>query len=137
MAVIQEVIPEAFADEAEAARSWFAHQQSADFALTAIVDPQDVLSHHADTGARELELILCGQQAGQELCLRERFIVRSEGDGYEVTHLAEPPQDPTAATSIGSPAPMLDPPVGVRAGWLDSVLPQYAFVVLVFYRGFG
>ena len=72
MAVIQEIVPEALSDEAEAARSWFAHQQSAEFKLTAIVDPQDVVARHADTGARELQLILCGQRAGQEVCLRDR-----------------------------------------------------------------
>jgi len=136
MAVIQEIIPEALSDEAEAARSWFAHKQSADFKLTAIVDPQEVAPRHAETGSRELQLILCGQQDGQEVCLRERFAVRSEPNGFEVTHLAEPPRDPTTAPTIGSPAPRLDPPAGVRAGWLESVLPQYAFVVLVFYRGF-
>ena len=35
-----------------------------------------------------------------------------------------------------SPAPLLDPPAGVRTGWLDDVLQKYSFVVLVFYRGF-
>jgi hypothetical protein len=37
---------------------------------------------------------------------------------------------------VGSPAPLLDPPAGVRAGWLDQVPPKHAFTVLLFYRGF-
>ena len=30
----------------------------------------------------------------------------------------------------------LDPPPGARREWIDRVLAQHAFVVLVFYRGF-
>ncbi len=44
MPVIEEVIPDAFAAEAEAARLWFARERSAEFKLTGIVDPQDVLA---------------------------------------------------------------------------------------------
>jgi hypothetical protein len=38
MPVIEEVIPDALAAEAEAARLWFAREQSTEFKLTGIVD---------------------------------------------------------------------------------------------------
>ena len=132
MSHIEETIPDRVAAEAEAARAWFAHEHESDFKLTGIVDPEESLEPDAETGERELQLILCGIQQGQDVCLRERFRVRpiEEEGGFDVTHVAEP------SPEIGSPAPLLDPPTGVRAGWLDGVLPKHAFVVLVFYRGF-
>jgi len=136
MPVIEEVIPDALVAEAEAARLCFAREQSGEFKVTGIVDPQDVLAHDSTGGARELQLILCGHQAGQEVCLRERFAIEPDGDGFAVTHFADAAAGAKGTSKIGSPAPLLDPPPGVRAGWLDEVLPKYAFVVLVFYRGF-
>lgn len=136
MPVIEEVIPEALAAEAEAARLWFAREQRTEFKLTGIVDPQDVLASDSTRGARELQLILCGNQKGQDVCLRERFEIKPDGDGFDVTHLADDAANAKGSSKIGSPAPLLDPPPGVRAGWLDDVLPKYSFVVLVFYRGF-
>ena len=136
MPVIEEVIPDALAAEAEAARLWFAREQSTEFKLTGIVDPQDVLAHDSNSGARELQLILCGNQEGQDVCLRERFEIKPDGDGFDVTHVADDAADAKGSSKIGSPAPLLDPPPGVRTGWLDDVVQKYAFVVLVFYRGF-
>ncbi len=133
---VVEVIPDAFAAEAEAARLWFAREQSTEFKLTGIVDPQDVVPHDSTSGARELQLILCGNQEGQEVCLRERFEIKPDGDGFDVTHLADDAAEAKGISKIGSPAPPLDPPPGERAGWLDDVLQKHAFVVLVFYRGF-
>ena len=136
MPVIEEVIPDAFAAEAEAARLWFAREQSTEFKLTAIVDPQDVLAHDSTSGTRELQLILCGNQEGQDVCLRERFEIKRDGDGFDVTHLDDAGEGRGQSPRVGSPAPLLDPPLGVRACWLDGVLEKHAFVVLVFYRGF-
>ncbi len=129
---VEETIPEAVAAEAEAARAWFAGAQGSPFKLTGIVDPEGSLEPDAATGVRSLQLILCGVQDGQDVCLRERFEVRpgdAAGD-FRVTHLAE------TGPEIGSPAPTLDPPAGVRTGWLDAALAKHAFVVLLFYRGF-
>jgi hypothetical protein len=92
-AVVEEVIPDVLADEAEAARRWFAREQCADFKLTGIVDPQDVLGNESKGGARELQLILCGQQEGQDVCLRERFEIKPDGDGFDVTHLSNESAD--------------------------------------------
>jgi hypothetical protein len=127
---VEEKIPEPFAAETEAARVWFTNERGTEFKLAGIVNPDDVLASDSATGAREFQLILCGSQAGQDVCLRERFEVRRARDGFDVTHLEEPGQE------IGSPAPTLDPPAGVRAAWLDDVLAKHSFVVLVFYRGF-
>ena len=127
---VEEAIPANLADEAEAARAWFARDRGTEFKLTGIVDPEDVCERDQETQTRELQLILCGTRDGQDVCLRERFEVKSGSEGFGVTLL----EDSTPA--VGSPAPLLDPPVGVRAGWLAQVLAQHSFVVLVFYRGF-
>lgn len=124
---IEETIPDELAAEAEAARAWFASDRDAEFKLTGIVDPEAV-SRGGET--RDLQLILCGQERGQDVCLRERFRVTRAGDGLDVEHLDDP------APPVGSPAPLLDPPPGSREGWLDAVIGGHEFVVLLFYRGF-
>jgi hypothetical protein len=124
---IEETIPDELVAEAEAARAWFANDRNAEFKLTGIVDPEAVSGGGA---TRELQLILCGQERGQDVCLRERFRVIRAGDGFDVEHLDDP------APAVGSPAPLLDPPPGTREGWLDAVLGRHEFVVLAFYRGF-
>ncbi len=132
MPQIEEAIPAGLAAEAEAARAYFAAQQAGDFKLTGIVDPNDYLEVDSQTGERSLQLILCGNQDGQDVCLRERFVVKpgpSDGE-FDVEHVAEAPP------AVGSPAPLLDPPLGVRSGWLDQKLQSHALVVLLFYRGF-
>ena len=123
---ISETIPEPLSAPAEAARAWFSAKEGSAFKLTGIVDPENASA--ADS--RELQLILCGVQDGQDVCLRERFRVSPASGGFDV----ELVQDETP--EIGSAAPELDPPAGVRAGWLGDVLPKHAFTVLLFYRGF-
>ena len=123
---IHESIPAHVAQEAEAARAWFSRAEGSEFKLTGIVEPAE----SSPSTTRDLQLILCGEREGQEVCLRERFAVSSFTDGFEVTHVAnETPE-------IGSAAPLLDPPVGVRANWLAKILPKHDFTVLLFYRGF-
>ena len=127
---VEESIPANLVDEAEAARAWFARDRGSEFKLTGIVDPEEIRERDSETDARQLQLILCGSRDGQDVCLRERFEVKPASGGFDVTLLEDSSPD------IGSPAPLLDPPVGVRAGWLKQVLAQHSFVVLVFYRGF-
>jgi len=136
MSRVVEVIPDALAAEAEAARDWFIREQNTEFKLTGIVDPEAVLARASETGARELQLILCGNRDGEDVCLRERFEVKSGSDGFDVIHLEDAGPGSGSHPKIGSPAPLLDPPLGTRAGWLDGVLEKHSFVVLVFYRGF-
>ncbi len=130
MPKVEETIPDALVSEAEAARAWFSKESGSDFKLTGIVDPDDIADRSSIADARELQLILCGSQNGQEMCLRERFELTPSGESFNVVHLKETSSDP------GSPAPLLDPPEGIRKGWLDTVSAKHAFVVLVFYRGF-
>ncbi len=127
---VQETIPPHLVDEAEAARAWFSRDRGSEFKLTGILDPEEPHEREQGAGARELQLILCGQENGQDVCLRERFEIAPASTGFDVKHLDD------SAPDAGSPAPLLDPPVGVRAEWLEKTLPRHAFVVLLFYRGF-
>jgi hypothetical protein len=127
---VEESIPAELAAEAEAARAWFSRNQGSEFEVTGIVDPDQVVAGGTAGPGSPLQLILCGSRDGQDVCLRERFQVEPAGAGFDVTHLAD------AAPDVGSPAPLLDPPAGVRAGWLDETISRHAFVVLLFYRGF-
>ena len=127
---VEESIPAHLVDEAEAARAGFSRERGSEFRLTGIVDPQDVPARDRGTHARQLQLILCGTRDGQDVCLRERFQVKPARAGFEVTLLED------STPGVGSPAPRLDPPAGVRVGWLEQVLARHAFVILVFYRGF-
>ncbi len=129
MPQIQESIPVHLAEASEAARAWFSSDQGTEFKITGIVDAA-AASPGTAGGRQELNLILCGQQDGQDVCLRERFAVAARGEEYAVEHLVE------ADDSLASPAPLLDPPAGERVGWIEQAMAQHAFVVLVFYRGF-
>ncbi len=131
MTQIVESIPAHLSGPAEAARAWFSANEGRAFKLTGIVDPGDAGEPDSDGSAsRELQLILCGERDGQDVCLRERFRVSQATDGFDVSLVAD------ETPELGSAAPELDPPVGVRARWLDEVLPKHAFTVLLFYRGF-
>ena len=123
MALIQEQIPEHLAEPAEAARAWFSADRGSEFKLTGIVDP-------AASPEGPLQLILCGTQAGEEVCLRERFDVRRGSGGFDVEHVEQAPPE------FGSVAPDLDPPAGERVGWLDEVTQRHEITLLLFYRGF-
>jgi len=130
MARVEESIPAHLVDEAEAARAWFSRREGSEFKLTGIVDPEELPERGEATPARQLQLILCGMRNGQDVCLRERFEVKPASTGFDVQLIED------ATPAVGSPAPLLDPPAGVRAAWLQQVLPRHTFVVLVFYRGF-
>ena len=123
MPLIQETIPDHLAEAAEAARAWFSADQGNEFKLTGIVDP-------AESPDGPLQLILCGTQAGQEVCLRESFEIRRAASSFDVAHIEEAPPE------FGSVAPRLDPPAGERAGWIDDAIARHDFTVVLFYRGF-
>lgn len=123
MPSIQETIPDHLVEAAEAARASFSAKQGSEFKLTGIVDP-------AESPVGPIQLILCGTQAGQEVCLRESFDIRRAASGLNVAHIEEAPP------AFGSVAPRLDPPAGERAGWIDEVTARHDFTVVLFYRGF-
>ena len=121
---VNEQIPEALAPRVEAAVAWF--NDSADaagdiFKATGILDANAALQ-----GSDELKLILCGG----DRCEQRTFRVSGESPNFLVEQA-----DPMPLAS-GKPQAELDPPPGARLGWLDSVMAQHAFVVLLFYRGF-
>jgi hypothetical protein len=121
MPSVTETIPEALQGEVSAALAWFNASQDTTFEVTGIVDAEQSL---AETGTRDLRLVLCGG----DRCLQESFRVQHTGDGYQVT-----PLQTDGATEAED---KLDPPPGKLSGWLDKVLPQHEFTLLLFYRGF-
>ena len=125
---ISQEIPKHLEAEAEAARAWFSTHSQNEFKLTGIVDVDRV----GTSSPKTLQLILCGQQHGQDVCLREVFTVTSgtHPNQYDVEHLAD-----TNTSSVASPAPDLDPPSGTRTPWVNEALAKHKFVVLLFYRG--
>lgn len=118
---IVEEIPDALRSEVEASLAWLNAEQGRHFRVTGVVDPQTAEGLGATP--HDLTLILCEG----DRCLRERLRVRALGDRFEIARAQGERLDPPAE---------IDPPPGVRSGWLESVLAQHAFIVLVFYRGF-
>lgn len=120
---VQQQVPEHLQEQANAALAWFSDHKGAEFKITGIVEEEPgALS----VPTNDIQLILCGTLDDQEVCLRETFEVTTD---HHVTYL------PEEDTLPGSPAPELDPPEGTRKGWLDGVLDDTEFVVLLFYRG--
>lgn len=126
MAIVSEVIPESLQPEVDAALAWFNGSQTDTFEVTGIIDVDLTL---ATSTPRELRLVLCGG----DTCQQRSFRVSSSSSGFEIAHSDTDATESSGSTELQSE---LDPPPGPRRGWLDSVLSQHAFVVLVFYRGF-
>ena len=125
MPQVSETIPSALQPRVDAALAWFnASADAADeeFKVTGILDADDALG-----GSDELRLILCGG----DRCEQRSFRVGGESDAWEVRFA-----ESILTTPGAKPQAELDPPPGVRSGWLDQALSQHAFVVLLFYRGF-
>jgi hypothetical protein len=125
MTTVRETIPDDLVPEVEAALAWFNHRRDIAFEVTGIVDPE---AAPEASGARKLRLVLCDG----DRCEQRSFRVTAEGGGYDVALLDDTPSEALAGDEIAE----LDPPPGARRGWLDRVLGQHAFVVLVFYRGY-
>ncbi len=125
MAVVEETIAPALQPDVDAALAWYNAQESDEFKVTGILDPDRALEQ---SGTRELRLVLCGG----DRCEQRSFRVTATGDDYDVAFL----NDASSQEPNGVAQAELDPPPGAMKGWLDRVLSQHAFVVLVFYRGF-
>ncbi len=124
MPTIEESIPAALEAEVAAARRWFNAQEQVPFEVTGILDPDEAV---VENDSRVLRLILCGG----DRCEQRSFRVVKTAEGFDVSFEEDAVAFPDAAVE-----PRMDPPPGVRVGWLDRALAQHAFVVLVFYRGF-
>ena len=125
MPQVSETIPDALKPRVDAALAWFNASADAaedEFKVTGILDAEEALS-----GSDDLRLILCGG----DRCEQRSFLVTGSVDAWAI-ELAD-----TITPQEGDKPPAeLDPPPGVRSGWLDIALSQHAFVVLLFYRGF-
>lgn len=125
MPQVSETIPDGLQPQVDAALAWFntsAEAAGDEFTVTGILDAGVALS-----GSGELRLILCSG----DRCEQRSFRVQGATEDWQVEFA-----DAVAAGQDEKPQAELDPPPGVRSGWLDRVLSQHAFVVLLFYRGF-
>ena len=121
---VSETIPDVLSPRVEAALAWFNASPEAageNFKVTGILDAETALA-----GSDELKLILCGG----DRCEQRSFRVTGSSPNFSVES-----SDDIAAKS-DKPQAELAPPPGVRLNWLDTVMAQHAFVVLLFYRGF-
>ncbi len=121
MPTVVETIPPELQPAANAALAWINSQRNANYKLTGLVDPNP--EWRPESGeATEMGLVLCDN----DICAREQVRIQKHGEGFQV-----------AGVEMDKPSiPVhLDPPEGVRQGWLDEQLSKHAFVVLVFYRG--
>jgi len=126
MPQVSETIPDRLQPRVDAALDWFnASSEAGDetFKVTGILDADKTLE-----ASDELQLILCGG----DRCEQRTFRVSGEIEPFSV-HLTD--RD-LFALQPEKPQADLDPPPRVRADWLDNILSQHAFVVLLFYRGF-
>jgi len=126
MAVVSEVIPQELQAEVAAALAWFNAKQAGTFEVTGIVDAQESIQSNEP---RELHLVLCGGDS----CQKHNFQVAPTNEGYSVTFA---PDSPVVDNSVSSLQAELDPPPGARRNWLDAIIPQHSFTLLLFYRGF-
>ncbi|MCH2171983.1 hypothetical protein MK489_14450 [Myxococcota bacterium] len=115
-------IPPELKPAAEAALAWVNEKRGAQFEVTGLVNADLALDAYPDQ-EMELGLVLCDG----DICLREQVLVQITGEEFRIT---------SAKLGEGGIPPELDPPSGVRKGWLDDQLQKHAFTVLVFYRGF-
>lgn len=125
MLQVSETIPDLLAPRVAAAVAWFNASAEADgdeFKATGIIGAEETLS-----GSDELKLIMCGG----DRCEQRTFRVTGSNNAWMIKLIDAP-----APMAGSKPQAELDPPPGVRSGWLSAALSQHAFVVLLFYRGF-
>ena len=121
---VSETIPSALIERVDAAVAFFNDSDLAagdTFRATGIIDADNALDQSGD-----LKLILCGG----DRCEQHSFRVSGTGSSWLIEILNAQP------AIGGKPQGELDPPPGARLPWLDAVIAQNAFVVLLFYRGF-
>ena len=114
-------IPQALRGPAEAALEWINAQRQPPSGLTGLVD-YDAALNAAPGQSFEMGLVLCDGN----ICSREQVRVTPVENDYTFNLVdAAPREIPT----------LLDPPIGIRSSWIDTVLARHEFVVLLFYRG--
>ena len=121
---VSETIPAALSERVDAAVAFFNDSDLAagdTFSATGIIDADNALDPSSD-----LKLILCGG----DRCEQHSFRVSGTGSPWSIEFVNGQP------AAEGKLQAELDPPPGARLPWLDAVIAQHAFVVLLFYRGF-
>ncbi len=118
---VSEETPSELQAASKAALEWINATRESHYEITGVIDAEDTVAR-ARERSFELGLVLCDG----DVCAREQVVVERSADGYRVS-----------AADVGDPRvpPLLDPPIGVRTGWLNAQLDKHKFVVLVFYRG--
>jgi hypothetical protein len=118
---VSEEIPGELQAASAAALEWVNAARESNFEITGVIEAEDTVAR-ARADSFELGLVLCDG----EVCAREQVVVERSAEGFRVS-----------AADVDDPLipPLLDPPTGVRTGWLDAQLDRHKFVVLVFYRG--
>ena len=80
MPTVVEEIPTPLQPAANAALAWINSQQSANYKLTALVDPD--LSWQVDAGMpTDMALVLCNE----DTCVREQVRIQKLDDGFQIT----------------------------------------------------
>ena len=114
-------IPERLQEPVAAALTWFNESRNSGFEVSGIVDFEDALTA-SSLETFEFGLVLCDG----EICDKAQIRCVPHGDGFNFS-LVE--------GRLGDIPALLDPPIDVRANWLNQVLEKHEFVVLLFYRG--
>ena len=114
-------IPERLQEPVAAALTWFNESRNSGFEVSGIVDFEDALTA-SSLESFEFGLVLCDG----EICDKAQIRCVPHGDGFNFS-LVE--------GRLGDIPALLDPPIGVRANWLNQVFEKHEFVVLLFYRG--
>ena len=121
MANVAHEVPIELQPAADAALAWINRERGTNFRITGLVDAEEAV-RRATEQPMELGLVLCDG----ELCQREQVRIEPTGHGFSISAV-EAGED--------SIPPLLDPPLGVRASWLDDQLEKHDFILLLFYRG--
>lgn len=118
---LQEDIPPSLRMPVEAAVVWINDTREKSFELTGLIDYDRALQAAPGEGY-ELGLVLCDG----EICACEQVRIKPDDGGYQFSFVE--------TEGHGIP-PLLDPPEGLRRGWLDNQLENHDFILLLFYRG--
>ena len=121
MASVAHEVPVELQPAANAALAWINRQRGANFRITGLLDAEQAARRGTEQ-PMELGLVLCDG----EICQREQVRIEPNGQGFSIS-----------AVEVGEAPipPLLDPPLGVRASWLDDQLEKHHFILLLFYRG--
>ena len=115
-------IPESIAPVANSALRWINDEQGNNFELTGVVDYPSASQHQIQV--KPTSWAWCCATVKYALANKLRW--SSMRGSLRLAGLRR---------GHGDIPPLLDPPVGLRASWLDEQLAKFEFILLLFYRG--